>query len=177
VAKMWHLVETGIKAISKAGAYVSAVCMGIIMVLATLDIMTSKFFGFSIPGSAELIEQLNVPLVFMGIAFVQLERGHMRVDVLDNYLPAIFITILKYAGYLLAMFTCFIMSWRAATLTGRMIETGELSQGLDFLPLWPFTVSLSLGCALLFIVYIFIFINELTHHEEEQPPQDTFTAI
>jgi len=60
-------------------AVVSCVTIAIMMFSTTIDTMLRYIFNKPIPGVFELNEVILVVCVFMGLAWCQIERGHIRV--------------------------------------------------------------------------------------------------
>ena len=61
------------------------------MVLTTFDLLSRKFFNYSIPSLYEFTEDyLMVGLVFLTISYVYTAGGHVRVTIFEKYYPPYF---------------------------------------------------------------------------------------
>jgi TRAP-type C4-dicarboxylate transport system permease small subunit len=139
---------------------VAEVAAAIIMLLSVADVVGSKFFNAGIPSATELVEQLNVPLVFGAVAFVGLERGHIRIDSLDSRLSLSANHYLKLLGRVFETLVCAFLSWRSLELVIDMIENFSRNNGTVAFPLLPFSLSVFLGFVLLAVAAIISFGRE-----------------
>ena len=143
--------------IIKYSAVVSAVAAAVILLMSVIDVIGSKFFGWGLPGAFELTEELNLVLVFMAVAYVQLDRGHMRVNLLETYIPAGLKHALALAGQVIGTVVCGFFSWRALVLLQDMIVSSEYRYGRINFPLWPFGLIYLFGFTLLTVAFILSF--------------------
>ncbi|UCH07815.1 MAG: hypothetical protein JSV55_02155, partial [Deltaproteobacteria bacterium] len=65
-------------------AILGAVSLAVLMVVNFIDIIGTKFFLRSVPGALDISEELMVLLTLFPIAFVALERGHIRITLLEG---------------------------------------------------------------------------------------------
>ena len=63
---------------------VASVGIGALMVVNFIDIVGTKFFLTSIPGALDISEELMVLLTLLPIAYIALERGHIRITLLED---------------------------------------------------------------------------------------------
>ena len=63
--KPWRIIDTAVTKVTEWFLSVSILCLVGMMILLTIDIITTKFFNMPIPGVTEIVEDLNIPLVFM----------------------------------------------------------------------------------------------------------------
>jgi TRAP-type C4-dicarboxylate transport system permease small subunit len=124
------------------------------VLLAVTDVIGYKLFSHGIPGASDLIEEFNVILVSMAIAYVQLERGHIRITVLEKFMSAGLSYGMRLAGYIIGILVCGLLSWRALILLQNMIENAVRKVGAIYFPLWPFSLALFLGFSFLTIAFI-----------------------
>lgn len=143
--------------ITKWISYLVGAAILVIMLLALVNVLVSKIFKFSIPSSTEWITYLNILAVFPAVAFVQLDRGHTRVDLFDNRFSPFVQKIIEVFSNLVGMAVCGLISWRAFILfqdhlqKGTMSSSSALTKGA--FPLWPFSLMLSIFCALWLLTF------------------------
>jgi len=131
------------------------------MVIAVVDVIGSKSVGWSVPSSVAFISELNVLLVFMSIAYVTRERGHIRITILEKFMsPGVNFAVMLFL-YVLAIITCGLCSWRAVALIQTAIETNAIRSGAIDFPTWPSNVAVLIGFALMTIVYILLFARAI----------------
>lgn len=143
--------------VTKWISYLVGAAILAIMLLALVNVLVSKIFKFSVPSSTEWITYLNILAVFPAVAFVQLDRGHTRVDLFDNKFPPLVQKIIEIFSDLVGMGVCALISWRTFILfedhlqKGTMSSSSALTKGA--FPLWPFSLMLSVFCALWFLTF------------------------
>jgi TRAP-type C4-dicarboxylate transport system permease small subunit len=74
--------------ISKAFSIVAALAVGVLMVVNFCDIIGTEFFLASVPGAIDISEELMVVLTLLPIAYIDLERGDIRITMIEDRLPA-----------------------------------------------------------------------------------------
>ena len=132
---------------------VAEVSAAIMMLLLVSDAISAKLFDAPVPSAAEFVTEMNVILVFGGVAFVVLERGHIRIDAFDPHLSKLTNYILRLVSHILAILVCGFMSWRTFFLVQEMMETKICNAGLVQFPFWPFAAAVFLGFIFFTIAY------------------------
>ena len=169
----------------RAVTYISMVCLVGIMLVAFFDVVGSKLHAAGlpvkgIPVANELIQYLHVPMVYLAAAYVTLDRGHTRIDLLSVKLPKGVQKFFNILGYILGIGLCGIICWRGWIQMGRYISRHTMSatSGARFI-LWPFVLIMVIGFALLAISFIWAIVRECidyhpTHSDEtggQTPPE------
>lgn len=121
------------------------------MFLGTADVVGTQFLDTPVPGALELTESTMTLIVFGALAYAQIRRAHIRVellytrlgrrgrlclDILAHLAAVIFFTLLLWQGIGEAMF-----SW----------SIDEATVGLIRFPLYPARWILVLGTGLLLV--------------------------
>ena len=57
------------------------------MFLGAGDVVGTQFFGWPIHGALEITESTMVLIVFGGLAYAQIRRSHIRVELLYSHMP------------------------------------------------------------------------------------------
>ncbi|OGO17457.1 MAG: hypothetical protein A2Z02_03540 [Chloroflexi bacterium RBG_16_48_7] len=151
---IWQKIDFILEKILSWYVIVAEIAAIAIMLLSVVDVVGSKFFNQGIPSAIELVEQLNVPLVFGAIAFVAIERGHIRIDSLDAAWSTSVKYLLKIFSRIVEMAVCGFLSWRSLILVQDMIEKFARSTGSIMFPLLPFGLSVLIGFILLTVAAI-----------------------
>ncbi len=135
--------------ISKWMSYLAAGCLIFIMCLAFFDAMFSKFLRRSIPRATELVTYLNVAIVFLGLAIVQLKDKHTTVELTyGKYPPAIkkmCCIVANFAGTAV----CAYFGKLGFEYAVEMFLKGNLSGAMNGFPLWPFAAIMGIGWVML----------------------------
>lgn len=159
----WMLpVETGITSVNKWLSIGAAVFGALIMVIATVDVITAKVFDTSVPNGKQFIEEFNVLLIFLAIAYVTHARGHIRISILDRWVSAGVGHALRLFGHVVGALCIGFCTWRAIALLQDSFAKHAYKHGVLDFPLWPFQTVVLLGFTLLTITFIMLFIKEIT---------------
>ena len=168
-------VDNGICKVLKCIAYISAACLVAIMLVAFFNVLGEKLRKTGlpvtgIPASTEIIQYLHIPVVFLAAAFVTLERGHTRIDLLSAKFPLMMQKICNIIGYLLGMGVCSLIAWRGWIRMGKFIARHTMSStsGVAF-PLWPFALILVIGFVLITISFLWAIVREVAGYQPPPP--------
>jgi len=163
-------------------SYLAAVALALVMILAVADVISAKFFSKSIPNATEYIQYLNVAIVFLAMAYVQVDSGHTTVDIFYTHFPKAVQWIIHFVFYLGGIAINGFFGWRGIVLMmDKMATHARSSQAIGFL-LWPFVAMMSIGlflvalanvwCAVRACVYPQVFESK-NHASTAGAPTDT----
>ena len=171
---MMDKIDTAICRVLRVIVWVSAACLVGIMLVAFFNVLGEKLRSAGlpvsgIPASTEIIQYLHIPVVYLAAAFVTLERGHTRIDLLSTKFPTVLQKIFTILGDILGIGVCVLISWRGFVQMGKFIARHRMSSvsGVGF-PLWPFALIMAVGFILLTLSLIWHIIREVTGYT---PPQ------
>lgn len=140
---------------------IAAVAIGALMTVNFIDIIGTKFFGMSIPGALDISEELMVLVTLLPIAFIALERGHIRITLLEEHLPSSVRYGLEILQYIIAALITGFITLRAFAQLQKAMEVMELKAGLD-LPTWPSNVIVVVSFGFLTLVWLLLLAKTLT---------------
>ena len=130
------------------------------MVLVTADVVARKL-GSPITGAIEVTEFLMVPLVFLALAYVQSQKGHIRVGiVIERIKRPVLRKGLEILALIVGIGIFAVLFWYALEKTIDLYKVGEYSIGLIHFPLWPAWATIPVG-SLIFCVQLFLDIFEV----------------
>lgn len=153
----------------KGLSYISAVALIAVAVLCTANVLTTKLFKFGIANATEMVTYLNIPVVFLAIAFIQVERGHTSIDLLLDKFPKKVQQIIMFLAYLLGTAVCSFIGWREITLTVDKFTTlAKSSQARNAFVVWPFAAIVAVGFITLAIAMLWCAIREFIIPKEER---------
>ena len=134
--------------------------MAILMIVNFTDIIGTKFFLMSVPGALDISEELMVFLTLLPIAYIALERGHIRITLLEEHLPSAVRFVLQIVQYAIATLIIGFMTWRVFVQFQRTIEVMPLKEGLD-LPIWPANLAVVIAFGFLTLVWMLLLAKTL----------------
>lgn len=164
-----------VKTLTKWLVYVATLCIAVLMSIIVIDIIGSKWFNWSLPGTLDFSEELMVLLTLLPMAYVALERGHIRITFLEEKIPQtgrIYLNLIKYFVGMGAMgFLC----WRTFTRFQYVLDTAQVKFGINF-PIWPTNLAVSISFGFLTLVWLLLFIRTLVVRSE-QPTVSTTNQL
>jgi TRAP-type C4-dicarboxylate transport system permease small subunit len=153
--------------ISRWLVYVAAGCLAIGMVLNTVDVVATKWFGWSIPGALDITEELMVYITILPIAYLAVERGHINITIVQDRVSTGANHVLRITGYSIGLVVMAFMTWRVFTRFTYALNAMELKKGLD-LPIWPANLVVVLGFGFLALLYLLLLIRTLKSRDGER---------
>lgn len=155
-------LDNGIFKVMKVISYASAVCLLVITILSTFDVFSSKLFHSGITNATDIVTYLNIPVVFLSAAYVQLERGHTHIDLIYTHFPKPVQKLIHIIGNLAGIGVSGFCCFRAVVLTMSKIDTvAKSSSAASAFIIWPFAALIALGFLLLSVAFFWSLIREL----------------
>ena len=146
--------------ITKWLAILAAVCIGVMMVVNFTDIMGTKFFLRSVPGALDISEELMVLVTLLPLAFIALERGHIRITLLTEHMTPAVRFVLQIIQYVIATLISAFITWRVFVGFQGTVEVMDLKEGLD-LPIWPANLAVVIAFGFLTLVWALLLAKTL----------------
>lgn len=161
---MRDFVLQGIDIATKAARWLKnlgAVSIAIMMILNCTDIIGTKFFFRSVPGALNISEELMVFLTLLPLVYVTLERGHIRVNLLERFINPALRFGLEIFQYAVATLITGFVTWRVFVHLQKTIILKQTKIGLDILPLWPANLVVVISFGFLTIVWMLLLAKTL----------------
>lgn len=153
--------DNGIFNVMKWISYISAVCLLVITLLSTADVVASKIFNHGITNVTEIVTYLNIPVVFLSAAYVQLERGHTHIDLIYTHFPAWGQKVVHTVGNLLGVGVSAFIGYRAVLSTIQKFSVVEKSSSAaSAFVVWPFAVIIAIGFLLMAVAFLWSLVRE-----------------
>lgn len=132
---------------SKAARYLGGAALVAIMCLTAADVILRNLFSVVVPGGMEMTGLLMIFVALSTLSLVELDKGHIRVDVVLNGVPEFARLPLNAGGLLLTLATICLATLQVFRQSmyqaGNGIMTGVLS-----VPEWPFALAAGVFMAL-----------------------------
>lgn len=151
-----RFVFTVVKLINKAGLGI----LFIMMLLTVADVVGRYFFNFPIAGAFELTEVMLSLLVFFSIAYTQVNKGHISIDIIISRLSPMKKVIMDTIMYFICLILAILLTWQLGVHAKRLWVGGNVSGVLE-IPYYPFVILITFGSALFCLVLIFDFLHSL----------------
>lgn len=140
--------------IARGLAAISAIALGLMMLISTADVVGRYFFLSPINGASEMVAMLLVIAATFGFGYCELLNGHIRITVFTELLPKMNNNFNIFT-YIVCIITTGLLTWRAGLqFWDYLFKTrGHLSD-LMRIAYWPFMLLETIGIAWLLIVFI-----------------------
>lgn len=150
--------------IMKLVSYAGGFAVILVMLISLVDVVLAKFFRTALPNATEWVTYLNILIVFPPFAYVQLERGHTKVDLFDGKLPHVTEKTIRVISLLLATAVMAFLTQRGWVVTMAKYASGE-SSSVDAtakmaFKIWIFGVVYTIGCGLGTIAFAWSVLRE-----------------
>lgn len=163
---------TGTDRALKAFAYLLERFALFILLIGGLGLLMSMFLGVGdvigtqvletpLPGARELTESTMVLIVFGALAYAQIQRSHIRVELLYTRMGARTKAVMDVLADAAALLFFSLLLWQAVNEAVLSWELNEATVGLIRFPLYPARIILVAGTALLILRLLIDLIEDL----------------
>lgn len=160
------IIRIGVRTYQWVEAIFTYIACGIIMVmmfLTTADVAGRYLLNSPIAGAYEVTEAMLAGAVFLGIAFVQSQKAHVRVELVTSFLPGKAQLILNTFGFSVGFFIMAVITWQSGLLAWKAWVVMDHTRGVVEIPLWPGKSSVFFGAGLLCLRFIGDIISNFAH--------------
>jgi len=121
------------------------------MFLGVGDVVGTEVLQTPLPGARELTESTMVLIVFGALTYAQMQRSHIRVELLYTRMGPRVQAMMDVVTDLAAIIFFGLLFWQAVNEVKISWEIGESTVGLIRIPLYPARIILAAGAGLLII--------------------------
>jgi C4-dicarboxylate transporter, DctM subunit len=152
--------EKVITRISQGSTIISAIIIMVMMLLTVADVFLRYVFRSPLIWNYDLQSVLIVCVIFLGIAYVQIKRRHIQIDIITTHLSKTNRIWFEFINFII--FLCFtvLVTWQMSMETQQAFILNDYLEGIVRIPVWPAKGSIALGCGLLSIILIFHIIQD-----------------
>lgn len=136
---------------SKHLALLCTIALGLMAIFVTADISCRIFLNQSLLGSLETVKLLMVVVIFTSFANTQLEKGHIKAEILIEHLPPRLKAVLEYCVLILCFAFTSLWVWQCAAAAYVSWQSKEFTFGFIKYYIWPAKMLMTLGMAVLWI--------------------------
>jgi TRAP-type C4-dicarboxylate transport system permease small subunit len=132
----------------------------IVMVLLTCANIVFRMFWVPISGTYELMGFSGALLTAFALAYTQIKKGHIAVDVLVNVFPPKTRWVLAAINNAMCFIFFVLAGWQLAIKANTLRATGEVTETLRII-YYPFTYAVAIGCIVLALILLTDFLRQL----------------
>lgn len=133
--------------IARHCAAVAGICLMAIVALTTLNIVARQLM-WPILGAHEATEYLGALLISLTLAYNQLRKENIGVEIVDTLVSARVRALLESITSSLALLLCLLIAWRCVVYAVDLWHSKEVSSTMG-IPFYPFVTVVGLSFALL----------------------------
>jgi TRAP-type transport system small permease protein len=152
--------QTGIESISRIMAIIASVVLCAMMLLTLVDVAGRYFFNRPILGTWELVGLLLVFAGTWGLAYCQIKRQHIRVDIISTKFPRKGQAVVDFISYLVGAVGFGLISWQVLLMAKNYFVHKYVTDTLDQ-PIYPYMIGLAIGSALITLVLLIDVVKAL----------------
>ena len=152
--------EWSLKRVASFLKYVAVVAMGIAMLLTIVDATLRYGFHSGIPAAYHLSEYLLVAIIALPLARVQIEKAHVRVDLLITRIHVRAFHIIEFTTLLLALILFALATYFCGKEALRSFVVGDYEYGIINYPKWPSKWFIPIGTG----TFCVVLLVDVVHH-------------
>ncbi|MDA1311452.1 MAG: TRAP transporter small permease [Proteobacteria bacterium] len=119
--------------------------------LGTADVIGTQGFGSPVAGARELTESTMVLIVFGALAYAQIRRKHIRVELIYEHMPPRIKAVMDVLADIAGLVFFGLLLWQAIGEALFSMEIGAVTDGLIEFPLTPARFILAIGTGLMML--------------------------
>jgi TRAP-type C4-dicarboxylate transport system permease small subunit len=146
---------------SRTLGFVGAGLLPVLVLLTVADVTMRRLLNSPIPGAFELTQYILGTVVFFTFAYCAVESGHVEVELLMTRFPKRLEQGIVSVMYLFSTAILGLLSWQLFLLAIRVHGMQEASVILGIW-LYPFIFIAGIGIAFLSLVFLIMFLNNLS---------------
>lgn len=139
----------------------SAACLALMMFLTALDVGLRYIFNSPIPGALELVEYMMAVIVPFALTITALHKAHIGVELIMDRFPKQFRAYVACVTNLMVFALYGLITWQSFLNIFEQHDSGMTSAVL-LIPNYPFVASLTAAFALLSLITLMRFFENLT---------------
>jgi TRAP-type C4-dicarboxylate transport system permease small subunit len=149
-------------------SYVAALALGVVTLVCFVDVITWKLFGWTVPSATDLVTYLNLVLVFMAAAYVQMDRGSVAIELVQNKFQKMVRLATRILASVLGAGVCLFAAYRGWFRLVDMYNSNAMADGAWHFRLWPFQAVLVFGFVCLGLAFLFAIGRDLSNYRRRR---------
>jgi TRAP-type C4-dicarboxylate transport system permease small subunit len=168
-----HLLER----VALAVLLVGGVGMLMSMFLGVADVVGTQVLKSPVPGAYEITESTMTLIVFGALAYAQIRRAHIRVELLYTHVGPRAQAAMDVLADIAALIFFGLLLWQAKMEAEYSYEINERTVGLIRFPLYPARIVLAAGTALMILRLALDLVIDVRRVFTGEPPEQAEAAL
>jgi TRAP-type C4-dicarboxylate transport system permease small subunit len=161
--KLLIKIEAGLNRLSQGMAVLAAIVLAGMMLLTVGDVVGRYFFNRPIKGTFELIGLLLVCAGTWGLAYCQIKKAHININILVERFPRKpQLAVISFA-YFIGMVGFSLVSWQTFLLAVKYltVEKGRVTDTLR-VPYFPFILILTISTGVAAVILMIDLVRAIS---------------
>jgi TRAP-type C4-dicarboxylate transport system permease small subunit len=154
-------IDRMIASVARGLCAVGVICVVGMMVLTTADVVARYVFNSPTMWADEMASYLLIAIVFLGLAQNLRTNGHIRIDVVTNYVPPGVKRVLEVFAFVVAILFSMILIAGTWTRFYNFWTRNTLSDSPLMTPMWLAMLPVVIGAVVLGIASVWGFVTSL----------------
>ena len=154
-----RLLSKALGWVVNSSAFGAASIVVILMAMVVADIFGRKVLNKPVPMSYEVGAFMLVFIVFMGLAYSQRQRAHIRVEFLTLRMPPRLRAVMDLVAFTLGIAIYGAIFYQTFKWSYHSFEIGEYVAGLVNIPKWPSQFAVAFGALLISLQFLSDWVN------------------
>jgi len=168
-------IERIIASINRGGYGIAQLCVVILMVLVTANILLRKVWH-PITGTYDYVGFITGVMAAFSIAYCASVKGHVAVDMLVQKFPQKIQNLLDVIIYALTLPVYAVVTWQAGVFAEEVRLTHSVSLSVGA-PYYPYLYGMTLGLSLLCLVILGFLIRSIVGLFRAKAPPETTGVV
>lgn len=143
-----HVVNSALRAVSRASAIVAAVAVGIAALVYVAEVVARYGLNDPLNWSGDAGSYMLCAMVFLALPLITRQRGHIAVTVVIEMLPQAYVGRVTRLLELVSALVLLIVAFFVIDLCIRQYEQGVLTTMANQIPRWWLTAVMAFGIIL-----------------------------
>ncbi|MBN1627859.1 MAG: TRAP transporter large permease subunit [Deltaproteobacteria bacterium] len=132
--------------------YISGGILALYTLFVVVDVVLRYVFNQPLRFGYDIGGMVMTVFLFLAAAYVQVEKGHIEIDIITARFPQKTKLLLSCAMYIICMIVTGVIVWKSSLTAISYLQLGSKAQ--SGLPLFPSASMIPIGALFLFIIYI-----------------------
>jgi TRAP-type transport system small permease protein len=147
--------------ISKLFAAVSALALGVMMMISVIDVGGRYFFLRPLNGAFELVSMTLVIASTLGVGYCELLKGQIRITVITDMMKGRLKQIFNILTYIVSIAAVGLVSWQAWVRVSENYGVVRAVSDNLAIPYWPFMFLMFVGFTWITIILIIELVKSI----------------
>ena len=146
---MWWRIQNGYRKLCTTVMWAASVLIVLQLAYGFGNVFGRALFNHALLGVTDFTKQSMVHIVFLGLAYVQIRDGHIRVDFLFRLVGKRAKAALDVFALAAGLLFCALLIWANSESALHSLKIGEVSRDVLALPVYPQRFAVIVGSFLL----------------------------